>query len=145
MAALLSALLTVALAADLLPPPMPPDIQIASLLYELSVESDNVIYCIEVDGADPSEPVLSEVKKARKMNIVKGSECVSEISGSYHRATRRGAEFVKLSKFHQIDAYHAAVGLLTYRNGKWGEGSKLTLVKSQTGWAVAAKKVSFVL
>jgi hypothetical protein len=83
----------------------------------------------------------------KNAEVVPGSECVQVLdvhTGSYHKATRRAALFVKLSEYHRIDNTHATIHLVTYRHGLWAGGSTLLLETTPNGWVVSSKRAEWV-
>jgi hypothetical protein len=126
---------------------IPAELQIAA--FALAVEApqpSQLMFCLQVGGADPSSEVISSVAQ-RYAGVVPGSECaqgrrdvtvddgiVRDLhTGSYYKATKRAALFVRLSEYQRVDNTHATIQLVTNRHGVWANGSTLLLEATPNG------------
>ena len=128
-----------ALAVTAQPAAVPEDVAAAALRYATSGRSGEMVICIEVDGRDPSPPVLAAAQQST-LKVVPGSECTRVVDtkrGSRHVATNRKAVFVNVWGYRAGQEGYVYVEVTDFHHGLWGGSRTYALRRSPNGsWLV---------
>lgn len=117
-------------------PRTPDDLALTVLMEEMG-QLDGVamgfIPCISIDSVDADAATLAALRK-KYPNVVPGSECQYEMSGAFHKATKREALLVNVFGYKrsgeiELEAMHA---------GKFGTMKTLKVKRGPSGWKIEA-------
>ena len=138
----LSAIPLFAAALGATPTQTPEALAIKLLSQEIQKRESFGVFCIQVDGKDAPQSVLTAIQTESR-TVVVGSECepvVDTSKGSYHKATGRSALLMSVEKFQPAQDGNADVDLKLYYNGLWAVYKTLEVRKTGNSWVIIRVK-----
>ena len=122
------------------PAPTPETLSTMLLLQAIHGAANNIALCVGVDGKDPPPSILAALQ-AKSRIVVRYSECVAKMSGSYQKKTHRSAILVSVEGFCPTMPESADIDVDLYHDGLWAIFKKMEVRKSGDTWVVVRVKL----
>jgi len=121
------------------PTPTPEALATMLLSQEVQKVEKSIVLCVAVDGQDVTPAILSAIQ-TKDRSVVRDSECVAKMSGSYQKKTHHKAILVSVESFCPTTPDNADVDLNLYHAGLWAIFKTLEVRRNGDAWVVVRVK-----
>lgn len=113
--------------------PTPPAVARLVLERPLADSPAEIVVCVKVDDQDPSDLLLSSLRRLRK-DLIVATECINDTTGTYERRSKRPAMLLPVLAFRITSRSRAEVSVSTYRDGRQVNSEKVEVEQNSAGF-----------